>query len=213
MTTRSKVPILLASVLFIAVAVLGGIKVWTSSGPQFAVRVAAIGAYLAWLVAETWLASIRELSLPDAPRDKSSCELYAVSQGTTVVLALLVPTETGLALGVGGLLLLLAGMVLRLSAVVTLGRFYSRRVRLLDDHQVVTTGPYRLVRHPAYLGTLAGHLGFILVFAHWLPLLLWAGLFLPMVVRRIVLEEPVLFELAGYAEYAERRKRLVPLVW
>jgi protein-S-isoprenylcysteine O-methyltransferase Ste14 len=213
MTIRSKVPILLASVLFVVVGVLGSLRVWASSGPQFAVELTSIVVYLAWLVAETCLASCRELSLPDAPRDKSSCELYAISQGATVILALLVPSATGVALGIGALVLMLGGIALRLSAIVTLGRFYSRRVRLLDDHQVVTTGPYQLVRHPAYLGVLAGHLGFILVFAHWLPLVVWAALYLPMVLRRIAVEEPVLFELAGYADYAERKKRLVPLVW
>ena len=213
MRGRATVPVLLAGILFVAVCVLGGIKLWPSSGPRLAVDLVAIVLYLAWLVVETWLASFRELSLPAAPRDKGSCELYAISQGTTVVLALLMPSDTGTVLGIVAFVLMVGGITLRLSAVVTLGRFYSRRVRLLDDHRVVTTGPYRLVRHPAYLGTLAGHLGFILVFAHWLPLVVWVGLYLPMVLRRIALEEPVLFELDGYAEYARQRQRLVPLVW
>jgi hypothetical protein len=44
-------------------------------------------------------------------------------------------------------------------------------------------------------------------------LVAWAVLFVPLVVPRILLEEPVLFELDGYADYASRRKRLLPLVW
>ncbi len=112
-----------------------------------------------------------------------------------------------------GLTLLVIGCGLRLSAIFTLGRFYSRRVRLFKGHHVVTSGPYRVVRHPAYLGTLAGHLGLILVLGNWIPLVAWAGLFVPMVVRRILVEEPVLFELDEYAEYAKSRKRLLPLIW
>lgn len=51
------------------------------------------------------------------------------------------------------------------------------------------------------------------VFGHWIPLVVWAGLFVPMVVHRILIEEPVLFELNGYGDYAKGRKRLVPLLW
>jgi protein-S-isoprenylcysteine O-methyltransferase Ste14 len=78
----------------------------------------------------------------------------------------------------------------------------------------VRSGPYRLVRHPAYLGTLAGHLGFVLVFGHWFPLVVWIGVFVPTAIRRILVEEPLLLELDGYAKYAAGvRYRLVPGLW
>jgi protein-S-isoprenylcysteine O-methyltransferase Ste14 len=213
MGVRAKVPMSLSGVLIVAVAALGGLQVWTSTGATAAIEATAVLAYLAWLMVETRLVSLREATLPDAPRDKGSCEAYAVAQGATVLLALILASRTSLGVAVVGLVLLLIGLTVRLSAVVTLGRFYSRRVRLLDGHEVITHGPYRIVRHPAYLGTLTGHLGFVLVFLHWAPLLAWAALFVPLVVRRILLEEPVLFELGGYADYASRRKRLLPLVW
>jgi protein-S-isoprenylcysteine O-methyltransferase Ste14 len=51
------------------------------------------------------------------------------------------------------------------------------------------------------------------VFSSWLALAVSAALFLPLVVRRILLEEPMLLQLDGYADYAKRRKRLLPLLW
>jgi len=211
---RGMIPLGMSSALFVFVLVAGALRMSPGLDARFFVQAAAVCAYLAWLVAESLLVSVREASLPDARGDRGSCELYALAQGAVVILALLLPgTGGGVLTGAIGLALLVVGCGFRLGAIVTLGRFYSRRVRLLEDHRVVSTGPYRVVRHPAYLGTLVGHLGFALVFAHWAPLLAWAGLFVPMVVRRILIEEPCLFELAGYDEYARGRKRLVPRVW
>jgi protein-S-isoprenylcysteine O-methyltransferase Ste14 len=151
MAVRAKMPLSLSAVLFVAVAALGGYWIWSGSGAMAAIGARAVLAYLVWLVVETRLVSVREASLPDAPRDKGSCELYAVAQGSTVLLALLLASKASPSLAVGGLVAMLIGLSLRLSAVVTLGRLYSRRVRLLDGHEVITHGPYRIVRHPAYL--------------------------------------------------------------
>jgi protein-S-isoprenylcysteine O-methyltransferase Ste14 len=211
---RGKIPLTFSSVLFVFVLLAGVLRVCNDAGAQTLLAASAVAVYLAWLLAESWLVSVREVSLPETRSDRGSCEMYAIAQGLTVIGALLLPS-TGFARleSAGGLLLLVAGCAFRLSAIVTLGRFYSRRVRLLEGHRVVSAGPYRLVRHPAYVGTLVAHLGFVLIFGHWIPLLCWAVLFVPMVVRRIRVEEPVLFELHGYDAYASGRKRLLPLVW
>lgn len=211
---RARLPILLSGVLLVAVALLGLVRLWNLAGVHRTLVAVAVGAYLAWIVVESKIVSIREASLPDAPGDRGSFELYAVAQGTTVIVALLLSAGPAHAVtGILGLLLMAAGIGIRMSAIVTLGRLYSRRVRLLEGHETITAGPYALVRHPAYFGTLAGHLGFVVVLGTWIPLLLWLILLVPMVVRRILVEEPVLLRLPGYPDYARRRKRLVPLVW
>ena len=95
-------------------------------------------------------------------------------------------------------------------------RFFSAIVRVQLDrgHTVVSTGPYRFVRHPAYAGMLA--------FGLATPLLLgslWAlipGVLLDAaVIARTALEDATLQrELGGYADYAQRvRFRLFPRVW
>jgi protein-S-isoprenylcysteine O-methyltransferase Ste14 len=114
-----------------------------------------------------------------------------------------------------GLGLLLAGYLVGSYAMIE-NRFFSGTVRIQNDrgHRVVSSGPYRWMRHPGYLGAVIAYLG--------TPALLssvWA--FLPSVVLvvllvvRTQLEDATLrTELEGYQQYAERvRHRLVPGVW
>lgn len=121
----------------------------------------------------------------------------------------------GVAVKVAGLGALIAGIVVASYALIE-NRYFSGVVRIQTerDHHVVSSGPYRWVRHPGYAGALLGYLG--------TPLLLdsaWA--FVPAValciavVIRTALEDRTLQErLPGYREYAGRvRYRLVPGVW
>jgi len=210
----NKISITLSGVLFVAVSVLGALKAWAASGVQLMLVATAVVGYLAWLVVGAGVGVLGSAGAASAAAAWATAYISQLPQGATVLTALALPsTPTTALVGLVGLVLMLVGICIRLSAVVTLGRYYSRRVRLLAGHQVITSGPYRLVRHPAYLGTLVGHLGFVAVFGSWIAMTIWAVLFVPMVIHRILLEEPVLFELNGYADYANQRKRLVPLVW
>jgi protein-S-isoprenylcysteine O-methyltransferase Ste14 len=58
-----------------------------------------------------------------------------------------------------GWLLTLAGLVLACWARYVLGRNWSATVQLKQDHELVTDGPYRRIRHPIYTGILLGVLG------------------------------------------------------
>jgi len=95
-------------------------------------------------------------------------------------------------------------------------RFFSRAVRLQPDRgqQVVTSGPYRLVRHPGYSGGLLLLLSAGFALGSWIamaPILLM----LPLMVRRTLIEESMLANaLPGYADYMQRvRSRIVPGIW
>ncbi len=94
--------------------------------------------------------------------------------------------------------------------------FLSTVVRIQDDrgHQVATTGPYRFVRHPMYVGVIALWLSTALILGSWwalVPGLLIAVIF---IVRTALEDRMLQAELPGYVEYAKRvRQRLVPGVW
>ena len=94
--------------------------------------------------------------------------------------------------------------------------FLSPAVRVQAERAqtVVSTGPYRRVRHPMYAAFLLLALGTPLLLGSWFGVLGGAAL-VAMVAVRAVLEERVLrAELPGYDEYARRvRHRLVPGVW
>jgi protein-S-isoprenylcysteine O-methyltransferase Ste14 len=94
--------------------------------------------------------------------------------------------------------------------------FLSPAVRVQTERAqaVVSTGPYRVVRHPMYAGFVLFALGGALVLGSWYGLL-GALLLVAMVAQRAVMEERVLRdELDGYAAYMARvRYRLVPRLW
>jgi protein-S-isoprenylcysteine O-methyltransferase len=58
-----------------------------------------------------------------------------------------------------GLLFIPLGLFVRTWAIVRLGRYFSSVVEIETAHQLITAGPYRWLRHPAYTGMLTVHLG------------------------------------------------------
>lgn len=95
-------------------------------------------------------------------------------------------------------------------------RFFSSTVRIQTDrdHSVCETGLYKIVRHPAYLGSIIQATGFPLLFGS-----LWSiipiGFLIILFITRTYLEDKTLKnELKGYIEYSEKTKyRIIPYVW
>ena len=56
-------------------------------------------------------------------------------------------------------------------AIKTLGRFFTFDVRVVEDQHIVTSGPYKLVRHPSYTGMMLAFAGMGLALGNWLSLL------------------------------------------
>jgi protein-S-isoprenylcysteine O-methyltransferase len=114
-----------------------------------------------------------------------------------------------------GIALIWGGMAFRGWAVVTLGRFFRTSVFMLEDHRLITTGPYRWLRNPSYTGSVVTGLGIGLSMGNWLSLLLApAGILIGFAVR-IAVEDRALRERFGqeYADYAKRSWALIPLIW
>jgi protein-S-isoprenylcysteine O-methyltransferase Ste14 len=116
---------------------------------------------------------------------------------------------------VSGLLLMAAGLAVRLWAILTLGRFFTVDVRVHPGQTVVDRGPYRWVRHPAYTGLLVFLVGLGLALTNWASLLVLVLLPTAGLVVRIRSEERALLVALGedYRRFAESRPRLVPGVW
>lgn len=99
---------------------------------------------------------------------------------------------------------------------MTSNTFFATYVRIQKDrgHVAVSSGPYRFVRHPGYVGMIVSALATPLVLGS-LWALIPAGLGACIIVVRTVLEDRTLQdELVGYKEYAQRvRYRLLPGVW
>jgi protein-S-isoprenylcysteine O-methyltransferase Ste14 len=114
-----------------------------------------------------------------------------------------------------GILLHAIGSVPKALAMAT-NPFLERTVRIQDDrgHAVVTSGPYRVVRHPMYAGTLRMATGWPLVLGSTWSYLPAAVLAAAVVVRTALEDRALQRELAGYAEYAKStRYRLLLGIW
>jgi protein-S-isoprenylcysteine O-methyltransferase Ste14 len=113
-----------------------------------------------------------------------------------------------------GLAILLIGGILRIWPMFVLGRRFSGLVAIQPDHQLVTAGPYRYVRHPSYLGMMLGMAGWALVFRSSIGLVATA-LGLRLLQTRIADEEALLASQFGaaYSDYCRRTWRLLPGIY
>ena len=113
-----------------------------------------------------------------------------------------------------GLAVLLFGVYWAFWARHTLGSNWSGRVTIKEDHELITRGPYRFVRHPIYTGVLFAYAGTTLTLGQ-VGGLFGIAVMLAIFAQKIRLEEKVLDQHFGskYSNYRKQTKTLVPLVW
>jgi protein-S-isoprenylcysteine O-methyltransferase Ste14 len=113
-----------------------------------------------------------------------------------------------------GVALMAAGIAFRQWAILILGRFFSTRVTIISGHRIVTSGPYRVIRHPAYTGSLLTLVGLGLASRTWGGTLVIVALFGLVYNYRIGVEEKALKAEFGqeYIDYVGKTKRLIPFL-
>jgi protein-S-isoprenylcysteine O-methyltransferase Ste14 len=95
---------------------------------------------------------------------------------------------------------------------VALGKEWSPQLQLREEHHLVTTGPYRRIRHPLYTGMFGYGIGLALVTANWVFVVLVvaviAGIF-----ARVPKEEQMMIEEFGeeYKAYMQKTGRFFPI--
>ncbi len=157
-------------------------------------------------------------SLDASSDDRGTTRLIVAAYATSVSLAPMVRrTRTARlprAVAPFGLGVQVLGLGLRWWSMRTLGRSYTRTLRTEDAQHVVDTGPYAVVRHPGYAGSLLIWTGFALTSRSVPVVATVAALLATAYQRRIAAEEVLLRrELPAYASYSERTKKLIPLLW
>lgn len=127
--------------------------------------------------------------------------------------ALRIPGEPWTA--AAGLALAWAGIAVRYRAVAELGESFRTTVEIDNDQEVVSSGPYKLVRHPSYAGLLMATAGFGLAGYSWAGLVVCVILPLSAMLQRIRVEENEMTEVLGdrYQAYQAHTKRLIPGLW
>ncbi|HMJ16311.1 MAG TPA: isoprenylcysteine carboxylmethyltransferase family protein [Polyangiaceae bacterium] len=201
----------------VGAAILVGVAARELAGgrdPLQLLRAAMMACYLLWLVLEARV-TFRGADEAIRHQDRSTLYVYGLARFVTVGAGVLLEPlfHAPNVVHALGALVFVAGVALRLVAIHSLGRLYSHRVRALYDHAIVSSGPYRVVRHPAYSGMLLAHVGFVAFFLNFFAALVLCVVFVPALLWRIAVEERVLMQIDGYPEYASGRKRLVPVLW
>jgi protein-S-isoprenylcysteine O-methyltransferase Ste14 len=127
----------------------------------------------------------------------------------------IVPANPSWPLWILGCAIGLTGFAVRFFAKRALGRFFTVRVQLQKDHEVVDTGLYAAVRHPLYLGFILEWMGPPLILGSPTGFLFTTLPIVIGVLQRIPREEALLLEGLGqkYRDYMGKTKRLIPGVW
>jgi protein-S-isoprenylcysteine O-methyltransferase Ste14 len=116
--------------------------------------------------------------------------------------------------GILGVALFIAGVCLYFISRLTLGRFFSEAIRIKPEHKLITSGPYRFIRHPIYLGEILYFLSIPMIFGSIYGFIVMLVL-IPMLIHRIGVEERVLVSKFGqeYIEYTQKTKKIIPCIY
>ena len=156
-----------------------------------------------------------------ADRDRGTRALVAIALGGAIVAALgaqSVAPELPMRapLRMAGVVVIWLGLALRVWAIAALGGGFRTTVEVEPGQAVVSSGPYRWIRHPSYTGLLLIVAGFgAAVCGNWLSLAACVVLPLPAIVWRIRVEEAELNRVLGqaYRTFQSGRARLIPGLW
>lgn len=112
-----------------------------------------------------------------------------------------------------GVILSVLGICVEFSTQLYLGRNYSTLLHIHEEQSLITTGPYRYVRHPMYTALITIGIGMVFLSTNWyfgLPFIAT----IVVIILRIKKEEEVMIEIFGedYIQYQKRTKRFIPFV-
>jgi protein-S-isoprenylcysteine O-methyltransferase Ste14 len=124
------------------------------------------------------------------------------------------PDRWQLPLFVVGVLLIVLGSLLRRYCWRTLGEYFTGDVKAKPDQPVITTGPYRWVRHPSYTAGMMMFIGIGLALGSWFSFALLTIATIATYAYRVAVEERVLLATIGepYRSYMKERKRFIPYI-
>ena len=180
-------------------------------------------SYIAWCLLEVWIFSRDRRAATGKGKDYGSVfvNIFLIAAGNTV--AFMAPFAWPWArialppipVFQTAIVMIWIGIALRLWAVLTLGKLFRVSVRILDDHKLVTSGPYRVLRHPSYTGDLLTVSGIGLAMGNWLSLAGAFGCIFLAYGLRILIEETALCARFGeeFKAYRKRTWAFIPPLW
>jgi protein-S-isoprenylcysteine O-methyltransferase Ste14 len=114
-----------------------------------------------------------------------------------------------------GLIFLVLGMTIRIIAVLTLREYYTKTLKIIDTHKIISRGIYSIIRHPGYLGVITFLTGCGLLTGNLISITLIILIVPYFYSKRIMVEEQMLLDnfKEDYKKYMERTYRLIPFIF
>ena len=152
--------------------------------------------------------------------DKKSILIILIMSSLSVVSAVIewayfTNKDTSLFFSVLGMALMITGIIIRIWAIKTLGKNFTATVTLTDNHQFISSGPYKIVRHPSYLGAFLAIIGCpVFLNAPWATLIAFLSMTIAYIIR-ITVEEKMLssYFCDSYEKYKRETKMFIPFIW
>jgi protein-S-isoprenylcysteine O-methyltransferase Ste14 len=114
-----------------------------------------------------------------------------------------------------GLFLIVLGLIVRWSAIRTMGKFFSVSLTVQEKHKIIDHGLYRYIRHPSYSGMIVSFAGLGIALGTWLSLIVLSLPISAVLIHRMVIEESDLLDNLGdtYKTYRKKTKRIIPWIY
>jgi protein-S-isoprenylcysteine O-methyltransferase Ste14 len=180
-----------------------------------------VALWIAWLI--YWVVSARDVKVT---RQRESLAAGLLYRGPMILAAVLMSMQGGLPrvltrrflpagdpFHLAGPALVAAGLGFAVWARRHLGRNWSARVVVKEDHSLVRSGPYKHVRHPIYTGILVAFLGTALTIGEWHALLGMPLMVLSFVVKSRLEERRMRETFPDYEAYQRETAALIPFVY
>lgn len=111
------------------------------------------------------------------------------------------------------IIIVLIGTAVNIKGRYDLGKNWANHIKIYDGHTLITTGMYRVVRHPLYASLIWIAFAASIAYQNWFGVILTAAIFLPMMAYRAKQEEKLLTErFKSYDAYAKTTPRFFPKI-
>ena len=176
---------------------------------------------LMWFASEVYLSKYLRSKSGDFQKDKHSLRYIWISVSIAVPVAVFsskfisLPISSSAPFPFVGLAFILLGVLIRVLAIRKLGKFFTVNLAVDEQHTLVESGLYSLIRHPAYTGCLLSFVGLGLAFNNWISLAVLVLITSSAFLYRIYLEEKMLVGEMGevYKRYQSRTKKIIPFIY
>jgi len=114
---------------------------------------------------------------------------------------------------ISGLIIMIIGAWFNIWGRYYLGKNWANQIKIYNDHQLVTSGPYKIVRHPLYASLIWMFYASAFIYANWAVVIATSTVFVPFMYYRAKQEEKLLSgQFTNYKEYIKKTGMFFPKI-